>query len=110
MIARRNKETRMSTVHEILHEIEAPGEKERLQLERALNRRLEAQWTHEVTNARKTAKSKKIDQSATDRAIEQRRLSSIKVFPDTHVYIAEGVPWGEAASRIIAAIRRGMDF
>jgi hypothetical protein len=62
-----------SSVKEILHEIDALGERDRLQLERELSRRLERQWSVEVRKARKAAKTRGINQSTIDRVIERRR-------------------------------------
>jgi len=60
-------------VKELLREIEALDEEDRLELDLALSRRLESQWKVEVTKARRQARRRKIDQAAIDRAIERRR-------------------------------------
>ena len=62
-----------AALKEILQDIEALGDEDRLKLEKALARRLEKQWTSETLKARKTARRRKIDQAAIDRAIERRR-------------------------------------
>jgi len=61
------------SVEEILLEIEALGEEDRLKLERELARRLEDEWKREASAARATAQSRGIDQAAIDQAIERRR-------------------------------------
>jgi len=64
------------TVKELLQEIESLDDGERLQLERALARRLEKQWAGEVAAARKAARRGKIDQAVIDRTIERRRYGA----------------------------------
>ncbi len=64
------------TVQDILREIEALSEDDRLALEQELSRRLDAQWEREAEQAREQARQRGIDQAAIDRAIEQRRYRS----------------------------------
>ena len=61
------------SVEEILSEIEALGEEDRLKLERELARRLDDEWQREAAQARVIARSRGIDQAAIDQAIERRR-------------------------------------
>ena len=64
----------MSTVvKDIIRDIEALPDKDRLVLDRELSRRLDRQWAVEVRAARKLARHRKIDQSVIDRAIARRR-------------------------------------
>ncbi|HUO09424.1 MAG TPA: hypothetical protein VM008_14040 [Phycisphaerae bacterium] len=65
----------MSTisVKEILKEIEALGDADRLKLEQELSKRFEKQWTAESSKARRVARKRRIDQQAIDLAIERRR-------------------------------------
>lgn len=62
-----------AAVREILREIESLGNKDRLELDRELTRRLESEWKEQAAEARKTARRRKINQAAIDRTIERRR-------------------------------------
>jgi hypothetical protein len=60
-------------IQSILHEIESLADDERLELERELSRRLDAEWDEAVAGARVEAKRRGIDQAAIDQAIARRR-------------------------------------
>jgi len=62
-----------ASVKEILQNIDALGDADRAKLERELARRFEREWRSEVEVARKTARSRGIDQATIDRVIERRR-------------------------------------
>ena len=60
-------------VKELLKQIEALPDKDRLALDRALARRLEREWKAETTKARRIAKKRKIGMAEIQRAINHRR-------------------------------------
>jgi hypothetical protein len=62
-----------TTVKALLHEIEALPEKERLELDRALDQRLEEEFLVESRKAARLAKKRKIGMADIDRAIALRR-------------------------------------
>jgi len=61
------------TVRELLHKIEALGDKDRMELELALARNLEKEWAKEAPKLRKMARKRGITQDVIDRIIERRR-------------------------------------
>ena len=61
------------TLHEVMQDIDALSDEERLALDRELSVRLGEEWEREVGEARKEAKRRGIDQAAIDQAIERRR-------------------------------------
>jgi hypothetical protein len=60
-------------VKELVKRIESLPEKERLELDRALNQRLERKWFALARIARREAKKRKISMADIDLAIERRR-------------------------------------
>lgn len=64
------------SVEDILREIEALSDEERLALDEQLAGRLQEQWEHEADAARDEARRRGIDQVAIDQAIEHRRHRS----------------------------------
>jgi len=60
-------------VLDILHQIEALPEPDRLLLQEHLARQAEAEWQREAEDARRVAREKGIDQAAIDRAVEDGR-------------------------------------
>ncbi len=62
-----------ASVQEILREIEALPEDDRLALEQELTRRLDDEWGEEAGQARQEARRRGVDQAAIDRAIDRRR-------------------------------------
>ena len=64
-----------ASVKEILHEIDSLGERDRLELEKELARRVERQWAIEAGKAQKSARRRRIGQSTIDRVIERRRYA-----------------------------------
>ncbi len=65
-----------AAVKEILREIDALVDDERVALELALARRFERKWRVEAGKARKVAKTRKIDQKTIDRVIERKRYGA----------------------------------
>jgi hypothetical protein len=61
------------SVKEILREIACLDDEERLELQRALARRLEREFADEAAKARKIAHRRGITQATIDRALERRR-------------------------------------
>jgi hypothetical protein len=62
-----------ASLDDILREIEALSDEERLALDRQLANRLEQQWQRESALAREEARRRGIDQAAIDLAVERRR-------------------------------------
>ena len=62
-----------SPVQDILREIEALSDEDRLALDQQLAARLQEQWNREAGAARDEARRQGIDQVAIDRAIEHHR-------------------------------------
>lgn len=62
-----------TTVKELLNVIDGLPEEDRLELDRALSRRLEREWLAESEKAAREARKRKIGMAAIDRAIERRR-------------------------------------
>ncbi len=62
-----------TSVHDILRDIEALTEDERLSLDQQLNDWLRQQWDREAEAARDEARRRGIDQAAIDNAIEHHR-------------------------------------
>ena len=62
-----------TTVKELLHVIEALPEEERLELDRALDQRLEQEFLIESRKAARWAKKRKIGMADIDRTIARRR-------------------------------------
>jgi hypothetical protein len=65
-----------AAVKEILREIDALVDAERITLELELARRFERKWSVEAGKARKIAKVRKIDQKTIDRIIERKRYGT----------------------------------
>ena len=65
-----------AAVKEILREIDALVDSERMALELELARRFERKWKVEAGKARKLAKTRKIDQKTIDGAIERKRYGT----------------------------------
>ena len=63
----------MSTIHQILREIDSLDEVQRQELERELAARAQAEWEEVTSEARAEAAKRGIDQAAIDRAIQRRR-------------------------------------
>jgi hypothetical protein len=61
------------SVKEILREIDALNEEDRLALDQHLASRLEEEWQREAKAAREEAQRRGIDQAAIDRAVEHQR-------------------------------------
>ena len=62
-----------ATVKELLTAIDGLPAEDRLELDRALGRRLEREWLTEAERAAREARRRKIGSAAIDRAIERRR-------------------------------------
>ena len=62
-----------ASVKDILRDIEALSEEERLALDQQLATRLSEEWERETGAARDEAQRRGIDQAAIDRAIERHR-------------------------------------
>lgn len=62
-----------ASVKDILQEIEALSDEDRLALDQQLAARLEADWQREAEAARVEARRRGIDQVAIDRAVERQR-------------------------------------
>jgi len=62
-----------TTVKELLHQIEALDDKDRMKLDLALAKSLEKEWAKEAPKLRKWARSRGITQDVIDRVIERRR-------------------------------------
>jgi len=62
-----------SSVHDILREIEALSEEDRLALDEQLGGRLRQEWEREAGAARDEAQRRGVDQTTIDHAIERRR-------------------------------------
>ncbi len=61
------------SLQDILREIEALDDQERLALDQELAARLQEQWEREASAARDEARRRGIDQAVIDRAIEHHR-------------------------------------
>jgi hypothetical protein len=61
------------TVKQILKEIDSLDDQDRARLESAMSRRLNLQWKSETTQARATARRRRVDQKTIDQAIQRRR-------------------------------------
>ena len=62
-----------ASIQDILREIEALNEEDRLALDEQLGGRLREEWEREAGVARDEAQRRGIDQTTIDRAIERRR-------------------------------------
>ena len=62
-----------TSVKELLHQIEALDDKDRMKLDLALAKSLEKEWAKEAPKLRKWARSRGITQDVIDRIIERRR-------------------------------------
>ncbi len=60
-------------VEDILREIEALSEEQRLVLDRGLAAQLQREWEREAGAARDEARRRGVDQAAIDRAVERQR-------------------------------------
>ncbi len=62
-----------ATVKELLHQIEALDDKDRMKLDLALAKSLQKEWAKEAPKLRKWARSRGITPDVIDRIIERRR-------------------------------------
>lgn len=65
-----------AAVHELLERIDKLSDADRLQLERRLADRAEAEWRRESAVAKEIARERGLDQAAIDRSVEEVRYPS----------------------------------
>jgi hypothetical protein len=63
----------MTTVQEILRQIDSLDEHQRLELDRQLAEREQGEWQEAAREMRDLARQRGIDQAAIDQAVERRR-------------------------------------